>query len=101
MVLYFTTKYKDNIKNDAKADFRSKTKFTRMIVMNNLHTFDDTQIRDGKKPPVKHGVKKEAITLTDEDYKQVSKVADKYSMDVTKLIAFIINQYYEGKENEQ
>ena len=54
MVLYFTTKYKDNIKNDAKADFRSKTKFTRMIVMNNLYTFDDTQIRDGKKPPVKH-----------------------------------------------
>ena len=56
---------------------------------------------NGKKPKVKHGVKKEAITLTDEDYQQVSKVADKYSMDVTKFIAFIINQYYEGKENEQ
>ena len=99
MVLYFTTKYKDNIKNDAKADFRSKTKFTRMIVMNNLYTFDDSQIKGGKKPPVKHGVKKEAITLTDEDYELISKVAKHYNMDVTKFIAFIINQYYENKIN--
>ena len=99
MVLYFTTKYKDNIKEDAKADFRSKTKFTRMIVMNNLYTFDDSQIKGGKKPPVKHGVKKEAITLTDEDYEQISKVANHYNMDVTKFIAFIINQYYENKMN--
>ena len=99
MVLYFTTKYKDNIKEDAKADFRSKTKFTRMIVMNNLYTFDDTQIKGGKKPPVKHGVKKEAITLTDEDYELISKVANHYNMDVTKFIAFIINQYYENKIN--
>ena len=99
MVLYFTTKYKDNIKEDAKADFRSKTKFTRMIVMNNLFTFDDTQIKGGKKPPVKHGVKKEAITLTDEDYEQISKVANHYNMDVTKFIAFIVNQYYENKMN--
>ena len=99
MVLYFTTKYKDNIKEDAKADFRSKTKFTRMIVMNNLYTFDDEQIRGGKKPPVKHGVKKEAITLTDEDYELISKVANHYNMDVTKFIAFIINQYYENKIN--
>ena len=72
-----------------------------MIVMNNLYTFDDTEIKGGKKPKVKHGVKKEAITLTDEDYQQVSKVANHYNMDVTKFIAFIINQYYEGKENEQ
>ena len=100
MVLYFTTKYKDNIKEDAKADFRSKTKFTRMIVMNNLYTFDDSQIKGGKKPPVKHGVKKEAITLTDEDYEQISKVANHYNMDVTKFIAFIINQYYENKINK-
>ena len=99
MVLYFTTKYKDNIKEDAKADFRSKTKFTRMIVMNNLYTFDDTEIKGGKKPPVKHGVKKEAITLTDEDYELISKVANHYNMDVTKFIAFIINQYYENKIN--
>ena len=99
MVLYFTTKYKDNIKEDAKADFRSKTKFTRMIVMNNLYTFDDSQIKGGKKPPVKHGVKKEAITLTDEDYELISKVANHYNMDVTKFIAFIINQYYENKLN--
>ena len=99
MVLYFTTKYKDNIKEDAKADFRSKTKFTRMIVMNNLYTFDDSQIKGGKKPPVKHGVKKEAITLTDEDYEQISKVANHYNMDVTKFIAFIVNQYYENKIN--
>lgn len=99
MVLYFTTKYKDNIKEDAKADFRSKTKFTRMIVMNNLYTFDDSQIKGGKKPPVKHGVKKEAITLTDEDYELISKVANHYNMDVTKFIAFIINQYYENKMN--
>lgn len=99
MVLYFTTKYKDNIKEDAKADFRSKTKFTRMIVMNNLYTFDDSQIKGGKKPPVKHGVKKEAITLTDEDYELISKVANHYKMDVTKFIAFIINQYYENKIN--
>ena len=100
MVLYFTTKYKDNIKEDAKADFRSKTKFTRMIVMNNLYTFDDSQIKGGKKPPVKHGVKKEAITLTDEDYELISKVANHYNMDVTKFIAFIINQHYENKENK-
>ena len=99
MVLYFTTKYKDNIKEDAKADFRSKTKFTRMIVMENLYTFNDEQIKGGKKPPVKHGVKKEAITLTDEDYEQISKVANHYNMDVTKFIAFIINQYYENKIN--
>ena len=99
MVLYFTTKYKDNIKEDAKADFRSKTKFTRMIVMNNLYTFDDSQIKGGKKPPVKHGVKKEAITLTDEDYELISKVANHYNMDVTKFIAFIINQHYENKMN--
>ena len=99
MVLYFTTKYKDNIKEDAKADFRSKTKFTRMIVMNNLYTFNDSQIKGGKKPPVKHGVKKEAITLTDEDYELISKVANHYNMDVTKFIAFIINQYYENKLN--
>ena len=99
MVLYFTTKYKDNIKEDAKADFRSKTKFTRMIVMNNLYTFDDSQIKGGKKPPVKHGVKKEAITLTDEDYELISKVANHYNMDVTKFIAFIVNQYYENKMN--
>ena len=99
MVLYFTTKYKDNIKEDAKADFRSKTKFTRMIVMNNLYTFDDSQIKGGKKQPVKHGVKKEAITLTDEDYELISKVANHYNMDVTKFIAFIINQYYENKMN--
>ena len=99
MVLYFTTKYKDNIKEDAKADFRSKTKFTRMIVMNNLYTFDDSQIKGGKKPPVKHGVRKEAITLTDEDYELISKVANHYNMDVTKFIAFIINQYYENKMN--
>ena len=99
MVLYFTTKYKDNIKEDAKADFRSKTKFTRMIVMNNLYTFDDSQIKGGKKPPVKHGVKKEAITLTDQDYELISKVAKHYNMDVTKFIAFIINQYYENKIN--
>ena len=99
MVLYFTIKYKDNIKEDAKADFRSKTKFTRMIVMNNLFTFDDSQIKGGKKPPVKHGVKKEAITLTDEDYELISKVANHYNMDVTKFIAFIINQYYENKIN--
>ena len=99
MVLYFTTKYKDNIKEDAKADFRSKTKFTRMIVMNNLYTFDESQIKGGKKPPVKHGVKKEAITLTDEDYELISKVANHYNMDVTKFIAFIINQYYENKMN--
>ena len=100
MVLYFTTKYKDNIKEDAKADFRSKTKFTRMIVMNNLYTFDDSQIKGGKKPPVKHGVKKEAITLTDEDYELISKVANHYNMDVTKFIAFIVNQYYENKINK-
>ena len=99
MVLYFTTKYKDNIKEDAKADFRSKTKFTRMIVMNNLYTFDDSQIKGGKKPPVKHGVKKEAITLTDEDYELISKVANHYNMDVTKFIVFIVNQYYENKIN--
>ena len=99
MVLYFTTKYKDNIKEDAKADFRSKTKFTRMIVMNNLYTFDDSQIKGGKKPPVKHGVKKETITLTDEDYELISKVANHYNMDVTKFISFIINQYYENKIN--
>ena len=100
MVLYFTTKYKDNIREDAKKDFRSKTKFTRMIVMNNLYTFNDSEIRGGKKPKVKHGVKKEAITLTDEDFEQVSKIAKHYNMDIPKLIAFIINQYYEEKENE-
>ena len=99
MVLSYTTKFQKNIAEDAKADFRSKTKFARMIVMENLYTFDDTEIKGGKKPPVKHGVKKEQITLTDEDYELISKVANHYNMDVTKFIAFIINQYYENKIN--
>ena len=101
MVLYFTTKYKDNIKNDAKADFRSKTKFTRMIVMNNLYTFDDTEIKDGKKPKVKHNVEIEGISLNEDELKLLDSIAKNYKMSAMKLVAFIMNQYYEGKENEQ
>ena len=99
IVLSYTTKYSNNIKEDAEKDFRDRTKFARMIVMENLSTFNDEQIRGGKKPPVKHGVKKEQIFLTDEDYELISKVAKHYNMSINKLISFIINQYYENKMN--
>ena len=100
MVIHFTTKYKEQIINDAKKEFRSKSNFTKKIIMDNIYNFNDSEIKGGKKPKVKHNVKVETAILTDNEYEQVSKIAKHYNITPTKLVAFIINQYYEEKENE-
>lgn len=96
---YYTNKYKQ-IKEDSIKEGRSRSNLARKIMMDNIYTFDDSELKQGK-PKTRHNVRMESITLSNEDYEQISKVADKYSMDTMKFIAFIINQYYEGKENEQ
>lgn len=95
----FTTKYKENIKEDAKADSRARANFVRKIVFDNLYTFDDSEIKNGKKPKTKHNVKIEGVSLNDEDYELISKISNHYNMTVTKLVSFIVNQYYENKIN--
>ena len=95
----FTTNYKENIKEDAKADSRARANFVRKIVFDNLYTFDDSEIKNGKKPKTKHNVKIEGISLNDEDYELISKISNHYNMTVTKLVSFIVNQYYENKIN--
>ena len=97
MIYKFTTKYKNNIMADAKADSRPRANFVRMIVMENLSTFNDEQIRGGKKPPVKHNVEVEGISLTENELKLLDSIAKNYNMSAMKLVAFIINQYYENK----
>ena len=96
----FTTKYKENIKDDAKADARTRANFVRKIVFDNLYTFDDSEIRNGRKPKVLHNIKIEGVSLNEEEFELIEKVAKHYNMTVTKLVSFIINQYYENKEDK-
>ena len=95
----FTTKYKENIKNDAKADSRARANFVRKIVFDNLYTFDDSEIRNGRKPKTKHNIKIEGISLNEEEFELIEKISSHYNMSVTKLVSFIVNQYYENKMN--
>ena len=99
MIYKFTTKYKNNIMADAKADSRPRANFVRKTVFDNLYTFDDSEIKNGK-PKVKHNVEVEGISLTENELKLLDSIAKNYNMSAMKLVAFIINQYYEGKENE-
>ena len=95
----FTTKYKENIKEDSEKDSRTRANFVRKIVFDNLYKFDDSEIRNGRKPKTKHNIKVEGISLNEEEFKLIEKVAKHYNMTVTKLVSFIVNQYYENKIN--
>ena len=97
MIYKFTTKYKSNIIADAKADSRPRANFVRKTVFDKLYTFDDSEIRCGKKPKVKHNVEIEGISLTEDELKLLNSIAKNYNMSAMKLVAFIINQYYENK----
>lgn len=96
MIYKFTTKYKNNIMADAKADSRPRANFVRKTVFDNLYTFDDSEIKNGK-PKVKHNVEVEGISLTENELKLLDSIAKNYNMSAMKLVAFIINQYYENK----
>ena len=96
MIYKFTTKYKNNIMADAKADSRPRANFVRKTVFDNLYTFDDSEIKNGK-PKVKHNVEVEGISLNENELKLLDSIAKNYNMSAMKLVAFIINQYYENK----
>lgn len=96
MIYKFTTKYKNNIMADAKADSRPRANFVRKTVFDNLYTFNDEEIKNGK-PKVKHNVEVEGISLTENELKLLDSIAKNYNMSAMKLVAFIINQYYENK----
>ena len=96
MIYKFTTKYKNNIMADAKADSRPRANFVRKTVFDNLYTFNDEEIKNGK-PKVKHNVEVEGISLTENELKLLDSIAKNYNMTAMKLVAFIINQYYENK----
>ena len=96
MIYKFTTKYKNNIMADAKADSRPRANFVRKTVFDNLYTFDDSELKQGK-PKVKHNVEVEGISLNEDDLKLLDSIAKNYNMSAMKLVAFIINQYYENK----
>lgn len=97
MIYKFTTKYKNNIMADAKADSRPRANFVRKIVFDHLSSFNDEEISGGKKPKVKHNVEVEGISLNEDDLKLLDSIAKNYNMSAMKLVAFIINQYYENK----
>ena len=96
MIYKFTTKYKNNIMADAKADSRPRANFVKKTVFDNLYTFDDSEIKNGK-PKVKHNVEVEGISLNEDELKLLDSIAKNYKMSAMKLVAFIINQYYENK----
>ena len=96
MIYKFTTKYKNNIMADAKADSRPRANFVKKTVFDNLYTFDDSEIKNGK-PKVKHNVEVEGISLNENELKLLDSIAKNYNMSAMKLVAFIINQYYENK----
>lgn len=96
MIYKFTTKYKNNIMADAKADSRPRANFVKKTVFDNLYTFNDEEIKNGK-PKVKHNVEVEGISLTENELKLLDSIAKNYNMSAMKLVAFIINQYYENK----
>lgn len=96
MIYKFTTKYKNDIMADAKADSRPRANFVKKTVFDNLYTFDDSEIKNGK-PKVKHNVEIEGISLNKDELKLLDSIAKNYNMSAMKLVAFIINQYYENK----
>ena len=96
MIYTLTAKYKNNIMADAKADSRPRANFVRKTVFDNLYTFNDEEIKNGK-PKVKHNVEVEGISLTENELKLLDSIAKNYNMSAMKLVAFIINQYYENK----
>ena len=96
MIYKFTTKYKNDIMADAKADSRPRANFVRKTVFDNLYTFDDSELKQGK-PKVKHNVEIEGISLTEDELKLLDSIAKNYNMSAMKLVAFIINQHYENK----
>ena len=100
MKLYFTSQYTKKIADDAKKEFRPRANLIRTIILNNLYNFNDSEIKGGKKPKPRHNTKLETVTLADDEYNELEKIAKHYNMTPTKLVAFIINQYYEEKENE-
>ena len=69
------------------------------IVFDNLYTFDDSEIKNGRKPKTKHNIKIEGISLNEEEFELIEKISNHYNMTVTKLVSFIVNQYYENKMN--
>ena len=94
---YYTNKYKQ-LKEDSIKEGRSRSNLARKIMMDNIYTFNDEELKQGK-PKTRHNVRMESITLSDNDYELIEKVAKHYQMDTMKFIAFIINQYYENKIN--
>ena len=95
---YYTNKYKQ-LKEDSIKEGRSRSNLARKIMMDNIYTFNDEELKQGK-PKTRHNVRMESITLSDEDYELIEKVAKHYNMDTMKFIAYIIHQYYENKENK-
>ena len=94
---YYTNKY-EQLKEESIKEGRSRSNLARKIMMDNIYTFNDEELKQGK-PKTRHNVKMESITLSDEQYNLIEKVAKHYNMDTMKFIGYIINQYYENKEN--
>ena len=95
---YYTNKY-EQIKEDAKKEGRSRSNLARKIMMDNIYTFNDEELKQGK-PKTRHNVRMESITLSNNDYEIIEKVAKHYNMDTMKFIAYIIDYHYTDKENE-
>lgn len=94
--IFYYTKFSDNIKNEAKEKRMSVSAVSATKLLNNLYTFNDVEIRNGRKPKRQHGVKRALLSLTDKEYEEVKKLAKHYNMDIPKFVAFIINQHFEG-----
>ena len=95
---YYTNKY-EQLKEDAKKEGRSRSNLARKIMMDNIYTFNDKELKQGK-PKTRHNVRMESITLSNNDYEIIEKVAKHYNMDTMKFIAYIIDYHYTDKENE-
>ena len=95
---YYTNKYKQ-LKEDSIKEGRSRSNLARKIMMDNIYTFNDEELKQGK-PKTRHNVRMESITLSNNEYEIIEKVAKHYNMDTMKFIAYIIHQYYENKENK-
>ena len=95
---YYTNKY-EQLKEDSIKEGRSRSNLARKIMMDNIYTFNDKELKQGK-PKTRHNVRMESITLSNNDYEIIEKVAKHYNMDTMKFIAYIIHQYYENKENK-
>ena len=95
---YYTNKY-EQLKEESIKEGRSRSNLARKIMMDNIYTFNDEELKQGK-PKTRHNVKMESITLSDEQYELIEKVAKHYNMNTMKFIGYIINQYYENKEDK-